>query len=90
MQFEERREEAEPDGCGQWGRSPQEAGSAAKRNVKKMWRTDEFTDLLQGFVEAHEEVWRQELLQFEQRKASLLPELEKDAEDVAEVTNFAR
>ena len=50
--------------------------------MKKLWRTDEFTDLLQGFVEAHEEEWRQELLQFEQRKASLLLELEKDTEDV--------
>ena len=79
-----------PDGCGQWGRHPKEAGSAAKRNVKKLWRIDEFTDLLQGSVEAHKEEWWQELLQFEQRKASLLPELEKDAEDVAEVAKFAR
>ena len=58
--------------------------------MKKLWRTDEFTDLLQGFLEAHKEEWRQELLEFEQRKASLLPELEKDAEDVTEVTKFAR
>ena len=50
--------------------------------MKKLWRTDKFTDLLQGFVEAHEEEWRQELLQFDQRKASLLPELAKDTEDV--------
>ena len=58
--------------------------------MKKLWRTDEFTDLIQGFVEAHEEEWRQELLQFEQRKVSLLLELFKDAKDVAEVTKFAR
>ena len=59
--------------------------------MKKLWRTDEFKDLLQGFVEAHEEEWRQELLQFEQRKASLSCwNLQKIQKMYVEIINCAR